>query len=282
LSDYDFTIPWDRLPPGFAESLDALPDPPATVRPAATVLLLRDAPGGVETLMLQRTRRSGFVPGAWVFAGGRVDSGDRDPEAAGIIQGLLPEVADRRLGLGADAGIPATAYYLAAVREAFEETGIAVGLGPDGRQLPDAGSDARVGSLRERLLADSLSILDVGRELGLRVPASQIEYVAHWITPIQEHRRYDTRFFAARVAEGTRFSLHASEMSRGRWMTPARALEAHAAGDLPMVFPTIMTLQSIRDFHSAEGVLAAFREREIPAILPRLVKMETGVGLRVP
>lgn len=282
LSDNDFTIPFDRLPPGFADALEVIPDPPAEPRPASTILLLRNASTGVETLMLRRTRRSGFVPGAWVFAGGRVDAADASPEAAGVLAGLSPEEAASRLGLAKDSGLVATAYYLAAVREAFEETGVFVGRGQGGHQIPDAGSDSTVEGLRSRLLADEITIVDVANELGARVPMEGFEYVAHWITPVQEHRRYDTRFFAVQVEEGTSFSLHAPEMSHGQWMTPAAALEAHAAGDLPMVFPTIMTLESLRDFSSAESVIQAFRTREIPAILPRLVKTPTGVGLQIP
>ena len=277
----DSVIPFDRLPPGFAETVEHIPDEPVPTRPAATILLLRDGPAGMETLMLRRTRRSGFVPGAWVFAGGRVDEGDGEEGMAERLAGLSHEDASRRLELAADSSPPAIAFYAAALREAFEETGILVAELEDGSAVLSAGEDSRVGEVRDRLLADEIDFGDTLDQLGAHIDASRIEYVAHWITPVQEPRRYDTRFFAAKVDAAREFALSPSEMSEGRWLTPEAALEMHAAGELPMVFPTIRTLEDFRGFANVDAALAAFGARPVPAILPRLVVTPTGVGLEV-
>lgn len=274
-------IPFDRLPPGFAETVETIPDEPVATRPAATILLLRDGPTGVETLMLRRTRRSGFVPGAWVFAGGRVDPADGEAGMAARIEGVSDAEATSRLGLADHADPPAIAYYAAALREAFEETGILVAERGDGSPVPSAGSDPEVERIRDLLLADEIDFGEALDRLGARVDGSEIEYVAHWITPVQEPRRYDTRFFAAHVPSQTDFALSQSEMSEGRWMTPESALELHTAGDFPMVFPTIRTLEDVSGFESVDQLLASFGTLEIPAILPRLVVTPTGVGLEV-
>jgi len=282
MSDFDFTIPFDRLPPGFVETLDDVPDEPAAARPAATILLLREGPDGMETLMLRRTRRAGFVPGAYVFAGGRVDLADGEPDAVRRLQGLLPEAAAARLGLGTDAVPPAAAYYVAALREAFEETGLLVGVSTSGAPAPSAGEDPEVARTRDRLLADEITFGQALDHLEVTVDAAAVEYVAHWITPVQEPRRYDTRFFAAVVARERQFLLNPAEMTDARWLTPRNALALHARGRLPMVFPTIRTLQALEEHDSPAAALSAFAAREIPPILPRLVKTPTGVGMELP
>jgi 8-oxo-dGTP pyrophosphatase MutT (NUDIX family) len=278
----DHVIPFDRLPPGFAESLDEVPDEPATPRPAATILMLRDGPDGPETLMLRRTRRSGFVPGAWVFAGGRVDAADADPAVVRRLKGLGPEAAARRLGLSGDAAPGAIAYFIAALREAFEETGLLVGITGEGASALAAGQDPAVARVRDRLLEDEIGFAVALEELGVELDGEAVEYVAHWITPVQERRRYDTRFFAAAVARDREVLLHPAEMTDSRWLTPSAALELHGRGDLPMVFPTIRTLEDLQGFESVAAALGAFSAKAIPTILPKLIRTPTGVGLQVP
>lgn len=283
MSDNKYTIPFDRLPPGFAETLDNPPDEPVRPRPAATVVLLRDGPGGMETLMLRRTRRSGFVPGAWVFAGGRVDPADQEAAVLERVSGLSAEAASRRLAM--DPGQPASAgaaYYVAALREAFEETGLLVGRRRGGGPVPGAGDDPAVEAIRDALLADRISLATALDRLEAELSGGEVEYIAHWITPVQEPRRYDTRFFAARVEADRTHLLHPSEMTDALWLSPGAVLDRHALGEVPMVFPTIRTLESLAAFESADSALAHFRDREIPAVLPRLVKTSTGVGLEIP
>lgn len=283
MSDKDHVIPFDRLPPGFAETVKHIPDEPVPTRPAATSLLLRDGPTGMETLMLRRTRRSGFVPGAWVFAGGRVDAGDGEDGIAERLTGLTHDEAALRLGLRPSTidSPPAIAFYAAALREAFEETGILVAERADGSAVPSAGEDPEAGAVRDRLLADEIDFGETLDLLGAHIDASRIEYVAHWITPVQEPRRYDTRFFAAKVDPAREFALSPSEMSEGRWLTPEDALALHTAGELPMVFPTIRTLEDFCGFQSVDESLESFGAKPVPAILPRLVVTPTGVGLEV-
>lgn len=282
MSDYDFTIPFDRLPPGFAEMLDQVPDQPVTPRPAATILMLREGSGGMETLMLRRTRRAGFVPGAYVFAGGRVDAGDGEGSSVARLRGLTPAAAAGRLGLPEDARPPAAAYYVAALREAFEETGLLVGSHVSGGPALSAGEKPEVARVRDLLLADEITFGEALDRLEVTVDAAAVEYVAHWITPIQEPRRYDTRFFAAVVEREREVLLNPAEMTEALWLTPEEALERHAQGRLPMVFPTIRTLEDLREYRTPGEALQAHASREIPPILPRLVKTPTGVGLQIP
>lgn len=264
-----YVIPKDRLPEGFAERIDQLPPDPAPTRPAATIVLLRDAAAGPEVLLLRRTRASGFVPGAFVFAGGRVDEADGDPR-------LLERVD----GLGGRAE-PDPAFWVAAVREAFEEAGVFLARDADGSPLPDAGRDARVAGWREALLTERASLYDVLHEEELRLDFGDVVYCAHWITPVVEPRRYDTRFFLARLPDGCDVCIDEREMTDAVWLTPTEALERFRAGRLPMVFPTVATVESLVPYATVAEALDAFRSRPVTPILPRLVRTPDGVTIVV-
>jgi 8-oxo-dGTP pyrophosphatase MutT (NUDIX family) len=268
-------IPDQLLPPGFLGTLLDPPEVPVPTRPAATVVLLREASGGTEVLLLRRARSSGFVPGAWVFPGGRVDEEDADPRLLERTAGLDPGEAARRLGLP-DAVPPAIAYYMASVREAFEETGLWPGEGG-----PDPSSPLVTGA-REGLLSGTLGFPEVLERLDLQIPGRALEYIAHWITPVVEPRRYDTRFFAAVVPGGREARIDAREMTGALWLSPSEALERNLDGELPMVFPTLHTLRALEGNTPPGVLLERFRGRPVPAILPRLVRTPTGVSLRLP
>ncbi|HEX6939860.1 MAG TPA: NUDIX domain-containing protein [Longimicrobiales bacterium] len=264
-----YVIPKDRLPEGFAERIDEPPADPAPTRPAATIVLLRDAAAGPEVLLLRRHRATGFVPGAFVFPGGRVDDADADPRLLDLADGL-----DARGG-------PEPTYWIAAVREAFEEAGILLARDAEGGIVPDAGRDARVAGWREALLAGRAALCDVVHEGGLRLDLGDVVYCAHWITPIVEPRRYDTRFFLARLPDGCDACVDAREMTDAVWLTPAEALRRFRAGRLPMVFPTVATLESLAPFRTVAAALDAFRGRPVAPILPRLVRTDEGVTIVV-
>lgn len=297
----DFVIPHDRLPEGFADNVDDPPDHPPAPRPAATVVLMRpeanerpvvdERPGadfgkggggGLEILLLRRVRSAGFVPGAWVFPGGSVDEDDATDALVERLDGLDRAEAARRLGLAPDDTPSAVAYYVAALREAFEETGLLVGIDEEGRDPPSSAESEEVRRLQVELLDDEDVFPSVLDRMGCRMDGSGVEYIAHWVTPVAEPRRYDARFFAAEVPAGSRVSLHEAELTDAVWLTPRAALERREAGDLPMVFPTIKTLEALRGFVSPREVLEHFRTREIPTILPRLVRTSTGIGIELP
>src|SRR3990167_7241221 len=94
---------------------------PAAVRPAATVLLLRDSPQGIEVLMTRRSMTASFAPGAYVFPGGGIDAAD----------GLAHRQSTRR---GTQSDLHLT-QAIAAIRESFEELGILLARRVDGSHL---------------------------------------------------------------------------------------------------------------------------------------------------
>lgn len=258
-----FEIPAERLPAGFAQSVELPPDSPAEPRPAATVVLLRDGKDGPEVLLLQRSRNAGFVPGAYVFPGGRVDSGDE------AFAAILPAT---------NTGPPA-AYLVSAVREIFEETGVLFARFVDGSWAPDASSDPMLEAWREKLMTNGATIGDLLFEEGLSLALDQLAYYAHWITPIAEPRRYDTRFFVAAIPPGRTARPDPREMTDAIWVTPGAALAQFDAGALPMVFPTVKTLQHLNRYSTVAEILAETRTVSVEPVLPRLVRTARGVRI---
>ena len=255
-----FTIPVDRLPPGFAEKIDAPPAIPAEPKPAATAVLLRQGPSEAEVLLLQRHHSSGFVPGAYVFPGGRVDA------------------ADHGVSWPGGTSEPSTEYWVAAVREVFEETGVLLARDGESEWALDAATDPGMQAWREALLLEQASLQELLESTHLTLDPGALCYLAHWITPVAEPRRYDTRFFLARMPAGRMVLADPREMTDALWLSPRAALARFENGSLPMVFPTIRTLEMLAQYERADQIFDAFYDRVVEPVLPRLVRSGNEVG----
>lgn len=218
---------------------------------------------------MRRHRKSGFVPGAWVFPGGRVDEADSAPPLYQRIRGLPSKP------------VPSSAFWTAAVRELFEETGVLLARDEDDGWAADASSHRSLEALRRALMNDEIILMDGLDDLDLTLDAGEMVHIAHWVTPIVEPRRYDTHFFAAALPPDRSVMPDPREMTDATWVTPRTAVERFEQGDLPMVFPTVRTLQMLREYHSAADVLESFRHADVRRILPRLVRTGSGVAIVV-
>ncbi len=263
-----FLIPADQLPPGFAERVDDPGFEPVATRPASTVVLARDGACGMETLLLLRPQRSGFAGGAWVFPGGRVDASDGDAS-------LLPEDAQssgvrwaERLGVE-DPEI-ARGYVIAALREAWEETGILIGRAA-------AASADRLAGLRREVLAGECSFADAVRNGGIQLHLHRMVYLAHWVTPEPEPRRYDTRFFLARAEPGAECVLEGDELSEARWVSPVEAVESYSGGKMMLLPPTVDTLRRLAAYDDLRTALAELGALPVPRVLPTMRRDPDGV-----
>jgi 8-oxo-dGTP pyrophosphatase MutT (NUDIX family) len=274
-----FLIPAEALPPGFVDKVRDADLIPAPARPAATVVLLRDAEGGPEALLLRRHRRSGFAAGAWVFPGGVVDAEDRNGEIADRMDGPSPDEWARRLGV--DDPAEALGYVAAAIREAFEETGILLAhFDRVSGQPHDPAHSLEVA--RRALLNDVIGLRDLAVGNGLRLAGDAMVYIAHWITPLPEPRRYDTRFFAARAPDDAVCDVHDLEMTDASWLRPADAVARFRAGEMKLLPPTVKTLEQLAAFDSFDALRAALADAPVPAITPRMEPRPNGVAIVVP
>ncbi len=239
--------------------------------------MVRDAASGCEVLMLRRNLNSDFVGGAYVFPGGRVDDDDREQRAVERTKGLSDDAASARLGLETGG----LAYYVACVRELFDEAGLL--LACDEQSRPLTWSDERARALvpkRVALNTGELTFLDFLERESLYVQAASLTYFAHWVTPEGPPRRFDTRFFVARAPSDQVAAHDEGETVAHQWLRARDALDAHARGSFEMILPTIHNLERIADFSTAEEVLDYAKGlRNIPRIQPRL---EVRDGVAVP
>lgn len=225
----------------------------ATPRDAATVIVLRDAVDGFEVFMLRRHSRSGFAADMWVFPGGVVDPAD------GALPphrwtGLDPEQHTARFGMD---GQMVLAFHVAAARETFEEAGLLLARHPDGT-APDLNDPALL-HLRQDL-ADRTKKVNFGawlEEQDLVLDLSGLTYHSHWVTPAVEPRRYDTRFFIARVPPDQVARYDRMETTDQQWVAPSAALDAMNRGEMKLIYPTIKTLAALAEFDSIDAVVAA-------------------------
>ncbi|HEX7249053.1 MAG TPA: hypothetical protein VF262_01575, partial [Burkholderiales bacterium] len=161
-------------------------------RPAATLLLLRDGSLGPEAFLLQRTKSAAFLAGAHVFPGGALDKADRDLRVLRRVAGISDAEASARLGVEAGG----LAYWVAAIRECFEEAGILLAEGEEGGAL-DARRVAALAQYRGLLHAGKLAFHEFLEKERLVLRGADLAYFGHWITAPGRARRFDTRFFLA-------------------------------------------------------------------------------------
>lgn len=219
------------------------------IRPAATVMLVRDAPD-LEVLMLRRTARTIFAGDMWVYPGGAVDADD-GTHLTDWCDGLTDTEASELLGV--DTG--GLGYWVAAVRECFEEAGVLF----SGSNV-DPGHDHMVNH-RERLNARAVDFATIVRDEAFRLDLSGIHYVADWRTPLGPPRRFDTRFFLAAMPAGQTPSHDDGEAVHHEWIRPAEAIERWRADQMAMMSPTARMMMCLAAFDSTADLVDAASRR---------------------
>jgi 8-oxo-dGTP pyrophosphatase MutT (NUDIX family) len=228
------------------------------IRPAATVMLVRDASGesdaaGIEVFMLRRTLSAVFGSGMYVFPGGRVETSD-----------------------GADVD---RAHRRAAIRECFEEAGVLLARDRDGRTVAD--DHAAMGS-RLAIYDGTADLVDVCAQHDLTLDLDELVWVSHWITPVGEARRFDTRFYLVPAPHGQSSTHDDTETIASLWIDPRDALRRQTSGELRMMPPTIRSLQFLSEFDTVSEAMAGARAKDPPSVIvPRLRVSAEGEVLGV-
>lgn len=230
---------------------------PAVPRPAATVILARNVSDGIEVFMMERTTAVEFAKGMHVFPGGALDRADHHPEIASLCIGLDDRAASETLGIE-QGGL---AYWIAAIRECFEESGLLLGYRGSDQLLQLAADEAeRLAALRVDMAQSKMSFMDILRQEQVKAATDRIAYYSHWVTQAGRPRRYDTRFFVAQAPEGQTALQDNHETVGQLWVRPDQAIDLHRAGTLNLMFPTIKTLESLAPFKCVEELLEYARK----------------------
>lgn len=242
-----------------------------TPRDAATVALLRNGLSP-EVFLLRRHSRSSFMANVWVYPGGQLDTADAAPDNHTFVD-HLPDDAT----LNALAPDPSTAIglCLAAIRETFEEANLLLGTPPDafGSQAERARSD---------LHTYQTSLLDLARQFGLRFDLEGLAFFSHWVTPIVEPKRFDTRFFLAE-APGEQIARHDDqETTDSMWVTPGAALDLARDQKISLAPPTIRTLEELSNFETVSAAMAWAKTTRPPRLIPHFVDLDGSMTLLLP
>lgn len=228
--------------------------PPA---PSATVVLLRDGAGDLEVFLLQRHAQSAVLGGAYVFPGGKADAEDADwVERLDV----PPPRLHALLGEPELDPLPAASLFVTAIREVFEETGVLFADLPPA-QARAAWAQLRAGARFEDLRAAS----------PFRLAASALQPWSRWVTPVVAsvgRKRFDTRFFVARVPPGQEPVHDDHELTASAWLTPRAALRRYWDNAIELAPPQILSLTHLARHRSVDSVLAAARARTPPCIRP--------------
>lgn len=239
-------------------------------RPAATVLLLRDGPSGLEVLMITRNVAADFAGGALVFPGGRVDAADGEPAMLRCCRAV------------AGASGAQMALRVAAVRETFEEAHVLlarpIGSGRliSARELDALEGEQRTALGREPHIADLVATGRIELATDLLVP------FAHWITPVGPPKRFDTHFFLAAAPVDQVAAHDGREAVEAVWISPERAIADSEAKRITLVFATRMNLAKLARSAEVGEALAAAGRKTVVTVCPELVETPTGKMLRIP
>lgn len=238
------------------------------IRPAATVIIVRDAKPQYEIFMLRRTNQAAFAGGMYVFPGGRVDDEDHSSAYDEHYQGPVEAQLLQKEALGDDW----RAYWIAGIRETFEESGLMLAYNKAGEFLSyDEDSWDRYQSHREALHKGDLSLTEICEAEELKLAIDHIHFYNRWITPLGRPRRFDTRFFIAE-APPAQTGLHdGHETVDSLWISPSDALDRHGRDDFGMMLVTQKQISDFNQYETADDFMNMARENtDFPTYKPSL------------
>jgi 8-oxo-dGTP pyrophosphatase MutT (NUDIX family) len=241
---------------------DIIDTPP---RDAASVVMLRDGAQGLEVLLMRRHTDSAVLGGAYVFPGGKVDAADSAPALLARLD-RAPDELRPQLGEEELAAVNAAAFFVAAAREAFEESGVLYARHagqPLSAQAQHAGFEAiHQGQPFEQVLARH----------ELRLETLDLAPWSRWITPRRPsimNKRFDTRFFLAAVPDGQQARCDDFEVTEARWLTPREALRQYRDHAIDMAPPQIVSLLHLLQYPGVTQAMHAARAHRPPLIQPQ-------------
>jgi 8-oxo-dGTP pyrophosphatase MutT (NUDIX family) len=239
---------------------------------AATLIVVRDGARGIEVFCVERSKQSRFLGGAIVFPGGKLDAADRDP--AWRDRTNEPHAPLEQGGFAGDVET-LRALAVAACRESLEEAAI---LPVEGEPLP---FERRL-ELRSHLAEQPNALLELVRAARIRLDLAALHPFARWITPVQEPRRYDTRFFLTKVAPTELGAHDEQETMSSFWARPADVLERFARAEVQLAPPTHRSLEVLSSASGAAGAIALAQAACLDPICPKLVVQGESLALTLP
>jgi 8-oxo-dGTP pyrophosphatase MutT (NUDIX family) len=248
---------------------------------SATVILVRRGQGKTPEVFLARRHDSqSFMAGVYVFPGGQLEASDADiaeTKLLSVSDGFQPHTLLQDSKLTRDMAL---GFYICAIRETFEETGVLFARNASDNSI-DFGNaiiQARFAAYRQPLNEGKITLAEIIRQEDLVVMPELLTPYSHWITPEIVPQRFSTRFFLAEFPHGQKVVTDKDELTSSLWVTPGEALQMYTAGKISMMPPTLKTLEEMAEFCAMDELFAAARNRKIYPVLPQPMKG----GLKLP
>tara|TARA_B100001996_G_C18649597_1_gene588853 strand:+ start:262 stop:1020 length:759 start_codon:yes stop_codon:yes gene_type:complete len=234
-------------------------------------MIVRDSDIGVQVFMMKRSLRSSFG-GIWVFPGGILEDQDQDIAKKNYCNGIDEKKAKAILNYDQES----LTYWIASLRETFEETGALIANRDNNSFFTPTEDEAiNLERLRSDLNNGKISFISILKQLKLKIALERLIYISHWITPDVETKRYTTRFFLTSLNEEVTMTHDDLEGTDSKWIGINEALEAHKAGRISLIMPTIKNLESISSYKNTQELISAknaIKAKDIPAIEPKFFK----------
>ena len=234
-------------------------------------MIVRDSDIGVQVFMMKRSLRSSFG-GIWVFPGGILEDQDQDIAKKNYCNGIDEKKAKAILNYDQES----LTYWIASLRETFEETGALIANRENNSFFTPTEDEAiNLERLRSDLNNGKISFISILKQLKLKIALERLIYISHWITPDVETKRYTTRFFLTSLNEEVTMTHDDLEGTDSKWIGINEALEAHKAGRISLIMPTIKNLESISSYKNTQEMISAknaIKAKDIQAIEPKFFK----------
>lgn len=244
---------------------------PAVPLPAASVVILRDGARGLEVFMLQRPEAESMAfAGALVFPGGKVDAADAEHDWQSLAAPTPP--------------VPDRPYWIASVRETFEEAGFLLARRPHASGLVDAAFAERLVLAERKRSArpTAAAFAEMVRREDLILATDQMIHFGHWITPRSRPRRFDTHFFLVAAPLAQTAAHDEVESAEAMWIRPQDALGQYDDGKRQLVAVTHFTLSLLATWRTTEEAVAAAHNRRVVTVEPTSSRAEGGRLVRIP
>lgn len=204
--------------------------------------------------MIRRNSKMRFLGGYYAFPGGKVDAADAAPESLARAKEFTVEAAERVFP--GKEGIPALAFWVAALRELFEETGVLMTTDGEGRPVDPRNPEvaSRMERCRKALMAGEGSLAELLAEEEWFLDLRPLRYLSHFITPVSSPIRFTARFFLSPLPSGQEPRIFSEETSEGFWIGPREAYGRFRAG--AMAEPAEYALGYLSQFDSDAALWA--------------------------
>ncbi len=238
--------------------------------PAATIILGRQNHNSFEIFMVLRHKKMEFASSAYVFPGGKVDPSDMDDSIYNLCNTHNPLNSNNLF------------FKVAAIRETFEEAGILMARNKGEKELIGKDQVDSLQKYRTLLNNNKITMSEFVKKEGISLACDLLVPFAHWITPVNLPKRFDTHFFLAKAPHDQDANHDGIESVNSVWISPLKILKDAKNKSKSVLFPTKMNISKLSVYNSIDDAIKKIKQDKIVTVIPEIVTEKKGVFLHIP